>query len=128
MLTVSDDGYIRLSLADARSTPLVHLLSGLDEEPRECAARNVKTCEISGYTEWVSLTTPTISLGWDWRLEVAGERPRYVREGPPRGNLMLLDAEARDLGAAASDTVLGTMIDAMAWQEATEKAIKTRYV
>ncbi|GAB6039849.1 DUF4902 domain-containing protein [Endothiovibrio diazotrophicus] len=127
MLTVSEDGYIRLSLTEVRSTLLVHALSGLDEEGPNLALGVDRRCEISGYTEWVSLTKPAISLGWDWRLSLADERARYERVGAPRSNVMLLDALQRDIGQLASDTLIESIIDSIEWQAETAEAIRARY-
>ena len=78
-------------------------------------------CGISGYTEWISSTTPAISIGWDWRLDVTQGRPRYVLEGFPRSNLMFQDAERRDLGPIRTATVLKAALDTLSWQEGNHK-------
>lgn len=71
MMTLSDDGLIRLTLETLRTIPFTHLLSGLDVHdgsPPICEAASLDP--ISGYTEWLSTTSPAITLGWDWWLDV----------------------------------------------------------
>lgn len=127
MITLSKDGYVRLTLATMQNTPFVHLLSGLDEEHVGPPLPRVDACGISGYTEWISSTTPVMTIGWDWRLEVSRGRPRYVRAGLPRSNLMFLDAEQRDLGFARTVALLKVAVDAIGWEQKTKKAISDRY-
>lgn len=127
MITLSDDSYIRLTLETFLATPLVHLLSGLDDDKPILPQEGASLAHISGYTEWVSTTTPTITLGWDWGLDVSPGQPLYVRLGAPRSNIMLVDAMTHDLGPAKTSELLETAIDALAWQEKAHKYIVTRY-
>ena len=127
MAPVSKDGYLRMTVSAFENIPLVHLLSGLDENNTDTDQLRTDVCGISGYTEWISSTTPTISIGWDWRLDVTQGRPRYVLEGFPRSNLMFQDAERRDLGPTRTATVLKVALDTISWQEETMKAISDRY-
>ena len=85
------------------------------------------TLRSSGYTEWISSTTPVVTIGWDWRIEVSRGRPRYVLAGFPRSNLMFQDAEGRDLGPVRTTTLLKAAVDAIGWQEETEETISARY-
>ena len=127
MITLSKDGYVRMTFATFENIPLVHLLSGLDEDHFDSRQSQVDACDISGYTEWISSTTPVVTIGWDWWIEVSRGRLRYVLAGFPRSNLMFQDAERRDLGPARTITLLKAAVDAMCWQEETEKAISARY-
>jgi hypothetical protein len=127
MITLSDDGYVRLTFACLKDTPLVHLLSGLDEKPPELSQRGINVCGISGYTEWVSTTTPVITIGWDWQIDISHNRYRYVRVGPPRTNIMLLDSMQHDLAPLDNARLLEVVIDAIGWQGETSKYINARY-
>lgn len=127
MITLSDDSYIRLTLETFSATPLVHLLSGQDGDKPIHSQEGASLAHVSGYTERVSTTTPTITLGWDWGLDVSQGQPRYVRLGAPRSNIMLVDAMAHDLGPTKTSVLLETAIDALAWQEEVHKYIVTRY-
>ena len=117
-----------MTVSAFENIPLVHLLSGLDENNTDSDQLRTDVCGISGYTEWISSTTPIISIGWDWRLDVTqGGRLRYVLEGLPRSNLMFQDAERRDLGPIRTATVLKAALDTISWQEETIEAISARY-
>lgn len=127
MITLSEDGYVRLTFANLQDIPLVHLLSGLDEDCHESSQPGISVCGVSGYTEWISSTVPVITIGWDWRLEVSHGQPRYIRVSLPRSNLMLLDSRQRDLGPIDSARLLEAVVDAIGWQGKTSKAISARY-
>jgi len=127
MITLSEDGYIHLTLETLLATPLVHLLSGLDDEKIISPQEGASHAHISGYTEWLSTTTPTITLGWDWGLDVSQGQPLYVRLGAPRSNMMLVDAMQHDLGPTRTSVLLETAIDALAWQEEIHQYLVTRY-
>ena len=127
MIHLSDDGYIRLTLLRIMKVPLVHLLSGLDEDCSESVFMESNVCEFSGYTEWVSSTVPVITIGWDWQIDVFRRGGRYVRVGVPRSNLMILDANQCDVGPIETAWQLENLIDAISWQEETVKAISSRY-
>ena len=100
------DGYVRLTLEQFQAIPLVHLLSGLDPDEFPPLHEGASRTDISGYTEWVSETTPVITLGWDWRMEGASGQARYLRTGFPRSNIMLVDDRRRDLGSAKTAKLL----------------------
>ena len=127
MVTISKDGYLRMTVSTIENIPLVHLLSGLDEDEIDSDQLQAEVCRISGYTEWVSSTKPVITIGWDWRLDVSQGLPRYVLEGLPRSNLMFLDGQRRDLGSTQTATMLRAVVEAIFWQEETAKAIRNRY-
>ena len=127
MITLSDDSYIRLKLETFLVTPLVHHLSGLDDDKPIIPQEGARLACISGYTEWLSTTTPTLTLGWDWRLVVPHGQSLYVKLGDPRSNIMLVDAMTHDLGPARTSVLLNTAIAALAWQEEVCKYIAFRY-
>jgi len=60
---------MRLTVEELRQISLVHLLSGLDEDNPALLQEGAIFSEITGYTEWVSTTSPAISIGWDWMLQ-----------------------------------------------------------
>lgn len=127
MITLSDDGYVRMTVAALRTTPLVHLLSGVDEDASDLPWEGASCRPISGYTEWVSVTTPVITLGWDWRVDVSTGRPHYERLGAPRSNVMLIDGHGQDLGFARTAGLIEAFVDAFCWQEDLHQFIVTRY-
>jgi hypothetical protein len=125
----SDDGYLRLSQTQMRSIPLIHLISGLDADPTGAGpgAVGATRAEIAGYTEWISLTIPALSLGWDWILESADREFRYLRGGEPRSNIMLLDHHGRDLGFMSTAVALALLVDEFNWQDTVATYVRTRY-
>ena len=127
MVTLSPDGYLRMTFADFANIPFVHLLSGLDDDDYVSHPSLAYICSISGYTEWISSISPVVTIGWDWRLEVSQGRPRYALAGSPRSNLMFLDEARRDMGPVRTIALLEAALDATWWQEGTIEAISARY-
>jgi hypothetical protein len=125
----SDDGYLRLNQARMRAIPLTHLISGLDADPAgaDTGAVGATLAAIAGYTEWISLTFPALSLGWDWMLESSDRYLRYLRTGEPRSNIMLLDHHGRDLGPTPTAMALALLVDDFNWQETVAVFVRARY-
>ena len=127
MNMLSQDGYVRLTLSTLQNTPFVHLVSGLDEDDHGLDPPRADGCAISGYTEWISSTTPAITIGWDWRLDASPAGPRFVSVGLPRSNVMLLDADHHDLGPTSTDMLLKVVVDAIGWKVVTANIVSERY-
>lgn len=125
---LSPDGYVRLTLEQFQWIPLVHLLSGLDQEESLPLHEGASQTHISGYTEWVSETAPVITLGWDWRMDGASGQARYLRTGFPRSNIMLVDDQRQDLGPAITAKLLEAAIDKTAWPAVIQRHIMDRHV
>jgi hypothetical protein len=51
----------------------------------------------------------------------------YVRAGEVRSNVMLVDAQRRDLGALATGILLCDAVDALGWEQAVDDYISNRY-
>lgn len=127
-LTVSLDGYIRMSSLSFMELPLQHFLSGLDDDTASLAAEDGTQALISGYTEWLSGSTPAVTIGWDWHLDLTCGRPCYVRVGRPRSNVMLIDADnGRDLGDEATSDLAIVKIDQFGWEDDVRDHISMRY-
>ena len=126
-LRQSPDGTIRLGLADLYLVHFQHLLSGLDENVAPAEAAHAMSTSLTGYTEWLSLETPVISLGWDWQLDTTGTVVQLRRVGEPRSNMMLIDEALRDLGDALSTQALARFVDQLCWQDCMRNAIEMRY-
>lgn len=112
------DGYLRVAGEQLLQVQLQHLLSGLDEDAPEHAPRGLgaTSATLSGFTEWVDDRLPTLSVGWDWRAGSLRGAMRYRRIGPPRSNLMLVDARGRDLGFDFTAFQVGLWLDQRRWQ------------
>jgi hypothetical protein len=126
-IVLSEDGYVRLKLETLLVTPLVHFISGLDEDSPIPSKEGGSLARISGYTEWVSPQMPVITLGWDWWLNVTQGQYAYERLGVPQCNIMLVDDMQRDLGTAETSVILNKIIDGLAWQEEVHMHICNRY-
>ncbi|MPM73836.1 hypothetical protein SDC9_120821 [bioreactor metagenome] len=125
---VSLDGYVRMSWSMFMELPLVHFLSGLDDDPENRIAEGDTEASISGYSEWLSISTPKLSIGWDWRLDFATGTPQYRREGWPRSNVMIVDADnGRDLGDEVTAASLASRIDLADWEYDVSNYIALRY-
>jgi len=124
---ISPDGMLRLSISELLSTPITHLITGVDED----AARSPEACgtvaSISGYTEWVSSSTPAITIGWDWYIQLTIDQPFWTRMGLPRSNVMLVDAAGYDSGWERNLEILATVVDALPWRELIPDAVAARY-
>jgi hypothetical protein len=119
-LSVSADGYVRLSLQELEAIPLSHLISCLDGQGGARAMSAAVATDITGYTEWVSAGWPAISLGWDWQLPATGPGARPRRLHAPRSNVMLVDDSSRvDHGQAKTAMLLEFYVDRQPWQAAT---------
>ncbi len=124
---LSPDGLIRLSIDQLLSTPLEHLVSGVDPDSHVLPAACGTRASLSGYTEWVSTRDPTISIGWDWRLQTLAAGVRWVRVGLPRSNLMLTQDTGADTSWHGNLEILGTVVDALAWREILPQVVAARY-
>lgn len=127
-LAVSPDGFVRLPLCELMSLRLTHHLSGLDDDLSPVLVEGGVQVSISGYTEWLSRTSPVVTVGWDWRLHADPGGLRYVRDGAPRSNVMLIDATSgADLGDAATEIGIIVWMDQSAWQNEVHQHIGRRY-
>jgi hypothetical protein len=127
-ITLSQDGYVRLTFEQCQQVKLAHLISGLDENTPLELSKGATLAEITGYTEWVSATVPAISIGWDWELQGSHRGIcRYRRTSQPRSNLMLIDAKHLDLGPEKTAALLGKIIDDFEWETEAREFISNRY-
>lgn len=127
MISLSDDGFVRLTLGSLMSLPLVHSVSGLDEEDAQVQPEEAAPTTVSGYTEWLGPGDHVVTLGWDWHLVVVNSGLRCVRVNQPRSNLMLVDVNSRDFGLQKTRMLLEAVIDSFSWQEEIMRFIATRY-
>lgn len=123
------DGLLRLSIDELLSLPIHHLVSGVDTEFSGSAPPAIRECGretvISGYTEWVSLSSPVVSIGWDWQLQLlfAHTPFRWVRFGLPRTNVMLVNAAGWDSPWTKNLELLSTVVDALPWESSLVRAV-----
>lgn len=111
IMKLSNDGFVRMDFNDLMNTSFLHLIS-INEETKHSGS----STNIFGYTEWVSVTEPVISVGWDWKLSHDGRFVKIVRIGQPRSNVMLLDYMQSDVGLDHTELLMSRKIDTIAWE------------
>lgn len=128
IITISLDGYMRLTFEEFQQISLVHLISGLDEDNPALLQEGATFSEVTGYTEWVNTTKPAISIGWDWMFQSSQvDGVYYKRTSKPRSNLMLVDTQQRDLGPSKTTALIETVVDEIVWQIVVQDYISMRY-
>lgn len=111
------DGFLRITLESVLESKFVHLMSGLNPVAQ---GQVDGACIVwsSGFSEWYSLDSRPISIGWDWNVVADRDGGLTLkRVGPLQSNVMLIDRLYRDFGWAESLQLLGTVVDALPWQE-----------
>lgn len=96
----------------------MHLISGVDQAMEMPASLATATVSCTGYTEWRSLGTPAISIGWDWEMTGQTEICHLRLCNHPRSNLMLIQASNRiDACQLENSNCLKDFVAQLAWQE-----------
>ena len=116
MFRIDKDGYIRVERAVLDRLQLVHLVSGLNDEGVPAGHRARIGIGTSGYTEWVTPSTPAISIGWEWVACATDGGPVPQRVGQPYGNVMIVDERGQDTGVDWSACLLCEVADRLVWQ------------
>lgn len=124
-MKMSPDGLIHLSMNELLSTPLVHFFSHVDHEITTPIEQCGTVMPISGYTEWINTSHPTVSIGWDWFLKISHTGFQWTRFGPPRTNLVLLDEHAIAFDWPSNLVELAIVVDRLPWQEQVAQALST---
>lgn len=82
---------------------------------------------ISGYTEWLSKSVPTLTLGWDWVMDSRERFAKPRRQGPPRTNVCLLASDGRPMDWELSLHALSDMVDTvLPWIQAVHALSTSR--
>lgn len=126
-LALSADGQVCLSVAELPLISLVHLVSGMDEDTPQVSGSAAVATDLTGYTEWVTVGSPAISIGWDWQLLTIANHIKLKRLGLPRNNLSLRDSTGKEIGQHGTDQVLAEFIDNIPWKEKALQFIGLRY-
>ena len=121
-MKISTQGLIRLTYDALSTISLSHLISGIDTDGSDddCG----RPTELTGFTEWVTQTTPAITIGWDWKIEFKNGQSRYERLGQPRSNVMLINDHGLDHGWGHNLDHLARYVDSMPWPSVVDEAIK----
>lgn len=127
MITISSDGYVRLTIEDLKKMLITHLVSDLDDNILEFLKEDTGFSQITGYTEWVSTGVPTISMGWDWIIKFSGAEGKCCkRVGGQRSNIILINEEGCDLGFSMTNSIIENFIDNMNWKNKVVCQIKSK--
>ncbi len=126
MWHVDEDGYIRVRRQELADIHLLHLLSGISGEVVQVGIPAHPGTRVFGYTEWATAQTPAISIGWDWALDTP-DSPVPKRHGKPYSNLMIVDANGRDVGMEESATLLCDVADRLSWQSMVLEVVGTEF-
>lgn len=124
----SSHGLVRLSLDTMLSLSFSHLASGVDSTDESSPAACGKATSLTGYTEWVSTGEPCVTIGWDWSIRITAADWSWIRIGPPRSNIVVVDHEGNDYEWTRNLDLLGTLADALPWKEHLPHAVSLRYV
>ena len=117
-MKLTENGLVLVAVADFMQISFNHLLTALDEEPRDQQSDCGRVAHITGYTEWLSDGYPQLTVGWDWILDERGQGHAPNRLGPPRTNVKLIDLDGQVLPWDANLQKLGQLIDAhLPWQQ-----------
>jgi len=124
-LTLSDDGLIRMTYEEFRKLSIFHYFSEIElDSESECDTEIV----MRGFTEWITKTKPTISIGWDWKLESSSSSPYYSLDGTPFSNLMFIDENKNnDVGKEITTKCLMKYIANSKWQKEVMDCLSERY-
>jgi len=123
MAVLSQDGYVRMMYAAFQQVEMVHLFSGMDEDRPSADGIGASISAITGYTEWISNSTPEITIGWDWKLTGVQGTARLIHAGVPGSNLMFLDQNSHDLGPEQTRQLLVIWLEVFGWQSETLRAL-----
>lgn len=124
---LSADGYIRLTLKQLAHLQLHHLYSNLYTEYTLNEPSTTSLTDIEGYTEWVSHTQPSISVGWDWQVDYQIGATDYSMVGQPFSNILLQNNQQLDFSEEESLTILGLWLNTLNWQEEIFNYIQSKY-
>ena len=124
---LSSDGYIRLSLQQLPHVQLHHLHSSLYTERSPEQSRATSLTDIQGYTEWVTQSQPSISIGWDWQVHYRTGATNYSMVGQPFSNLLLQNNQQQDFSLNESLSMLTIWLNTLNWQEKISHYIQSKY-
>lgn len=126
-MQISPEGLIRLSISELLAIPMKHLVSGVDVDGPSTLSHCGRATMISGYTEWVSVNNPTISIGWDWHIQSGAYGFFWARVGLPSSNVRLIKGRDNSEDWDKSRNLLATVVDALPWRERMPDVIAARY-
>lgn len=124
---IGADGLVRMTVQELLDMHFLHLWTEMDPPDQDPVARCGTACEWTGFTEWVSVETPRITIGWDWRVRCVSSSVVFAQEGDARTNVMLVDADNRDVGWPKNMQALSTLVHSVGWTGPVQQALAERY-
>lgn len=124
---VSHDGYIRIPAEKLGSIQLLHLDSGIYSPEDQYPLLDRTRCKINGYTEWISLSSPYVSVGWDWDLIIHGTEPDLIKTGDVYTNLMMQSESNTDLSERENRQLIADSLSSLDWKSKVKSFITLKY-
>ncbi|WP_053007608.1 DUF4902 domain-containing protein [Pragia fontium] len=123
---IMDDLRVKVHIDFFEHIEFIHLHSAVYEEPANQHFLGGVATVINGYTEWVSQTSPVISMGWDWELRYENACCQYVKIGPIFSNVVFHASESTSPiqdEEAWTQQLLDNKIAQIEWQSKTGQYI-----
>jgi hypothetical protein len=128
MIELTDDGLTRLTYSDLKGISFKHIYSELNQDKTAFSSVQDSQTILSGLTEWVSDTTPVLSIGWDWKFDPFKTPPDYKLDGKPYSNIMLIsETERVDIGKSATLEILICYISKLSWPDSVKTYLNGKY-
>lgn len=123
VLKISPDGYIRLPFSSFSSLQFVHLYT--DHDPALCDELIAQSIPVNsaGFSECISATTPSISLGWAWYIHAHSNLLMLAAE-PVRSNVMIIDMHGYDVGSATTSELISEWLQYCDWRAMVGLALR----
>jgi len=125
-LSISEFGRIQISAPLLNTLTFFHLESGVYSSRLHDGQIRSSRTNIDGYTEWLSDSTPQITVGWDWMLLPYGGY-RISKIGSYFSNLQLVGESGEPLNSEASEHILEHFFESLNWTQKLEEFITHKY-
>jgi len=127
--SISEDGLIRLPYEKFKGISIVHLYSELSNANNsdDLSLSNAKT-RLCGLTEWSSIgLTPSLSIGWQWKLNTTNSSSDYQIDSSPFSNIMFIDQNHEDSGKKITEHLLTQYINNLNWSIKVKEYLNEKY-
>lgn len=122
-IVLLDSGVICVRSTALSSIVFTHFHSQFEElffnEEKSGWNKNIET----GSTEWVSVSKPTISVGWDWELRWHSGAQRLDRLESYRSNLKVVDERDVEVDVLTVEAMLTTVFRQCRWESTVLEAL-----
>lgn len=125
-VSVFREGILQILDTDIFKLGFIHLDSGVYQEQISSKSFKTNKTQITGYTEWLSTMTPTITLSWDWML-CPYSRPQLQKTGAFYSNLRLLEKNGKPLSEKHTERTLDELINRIEWSQKVDQFITQKY-